>query len=756
MINPDLSKKKFILVLGLLLIMLLAMSTNLMAANQIVTNNSDSGAGSLRQALVDVGAGDEITFNVSGSTKYAFHNGTSWMKVEDGTTVVADENVTEITTDQRGFARIGTTDIGAFEYQAPTITTQAVSSIGATTATGNGNITDFGVSDPSQYGVCWSTSENPTIENDKTTEGTPSAVGAFTSEMTNLSANTTYYVRAYATNTEDTGYGEQVSFTTLMAAPFENLTVNETTGLFSRTSPILISSDNFDSYSPGDYLRAVAPVLWTTWSNALATSEYFVVTAEDVIVTNAKANSLPNSILVKSNNDCVMIMKDYTSGVYSIDIDMYVPTGSCGYYNLQKTSTPGVEWGFEAYFTDGEVSVNAGGNAAATCTFVHGEWMDLCVVVDLDADLAKFSVNGVEVISWTWTGGATGGSGLLQLGGMNIYGVGDTNQKFYVDNMEFKKIVPTVTTTVVSSVTATTALSGGNVTSDGGSAITARGVCWSTSTNPTIVDNYTTDETGTGTFTSSMTGLLTNTTYYVRAYATNSAGTSYGSEVSFTTLDGTGVPPDVQDAGPNNGDGNGDGTTDSTQTTVASLPAVTGEGYLTVEITDCDQIEQVAAYTYDSVGINDPGHSYPFGLVGFEIPCSSATVRIYYHGAANLDGYIYRKYGPTPANWGTSRWYTMTGVTFSTKGIGEQTVPYVEFDLAESGLGDDTNGDSTIIDKGGPGLFDPSSIPTLSEWGDDHTLPAYHHRGFYNHPQTAFLNFHIVIPVTGGASRYHL
>jgi len=90
-------------------------------------------------------------------------------------------------------------------------------------------------------------------------------------------------------------------------------------------------------------------------------------------------------------------------------------------------------------------------------------------------------------------------------------------------------------TTAASSVTETTATSGGNVTGDGGAAVTARGVCWSTSANPTIANSKTTNGTGTGTFTSSLTGLTANTLYYVRAYATNSMGTGYGTQVSFTT-----------------------------------------------------------------------------------------------------------------------------------------------------------------------------------------------------------------------------
>lgn len=90
-------------------------------------------------------------------------------------------------------------------------------------------------------------------------------------------------------------------------------------------------------------------------------------------------------------------------------------------------------------------------------------------------------------------------------------------------------------TTAVSSITTTTASSGGTITSDGGASVTARGVCWSTSANPTISDSKTTDATGTGTFTSSLTGLTAGTLYYVRSYATNSSGTSYGTQVSFTT-----------------------------------------------------------------------------------------------------------------------------------------------------------------------------------------------------------------------------
>ena len=98
-------------------------------------------------------------------------------------------------------------------------------------------------------------------------------------------------------------------------------------------------------------------------------------------------------------------------------------------------------------------------------------------------------------------------------------------------------VAPTVTTTTVTGIATTSATTGGNVTNDGGAAVMARGVVYSTTANPTIdLTTKTVDGAGAGTFESSITGLTANTTYYVRAYATNSVGTSYGAEFSFTTL----------------------------------------------------------------------------------------------------------------------------------------------------------------------------------------------------------------------------
>ena len=95
--------------------------------------------------------------------------------------------------------------------------------------------------------------------------------------------------------------------------------------------------------------------------------------------------------------------------------------------------------------------------------------------------------------------------------------------------------MPTVLTLDVMDVKASRATVTGNVTATGGATVTARGVCWSTAQNPTLNDSHTDDGNGLGVFTSHITGLTPDTTYYVRAYATNSVGTAYGDQRSFTT-----------------------------------------------------------------------------------------------------------------------------------------------------------------------------------------------------------------------------
>jgi len=113
------------------------------------------------------------------------------------------------------------------------------------------------------------------------------------------------------------------------------------------------------------------------------------------------------------------------------------------------------------------------------------------------------------------------------------------------NKLKKNEAVPSIETVQAYNITSFSAVSGGNVTSDGGSTVTSRGVCWSTTQSPVISGSKTVDSSGMGSFKSTVTGLISNTKYYLRAYATNSTGTGYGNEITFTTSGGGGTVTDI-------------------------------------------------------------------------------------------------------------------------------------------------------------------------------------------------------------------
>ena len=193
------------------------------------------------------------------------------------------------------------------------------------------------------------------------------------------------------------------------------------------------------------------------------------------------------------------------------------------------------------------------------------------------------------------------------------------------------------------------------------------------------------------------------------------------------TDDGDGVPSSVEDAYPGGdgsppfapGDGNGDGIPDSQQANVATLPMATGNGWITVELSGpCTTLQNVVAVTEAAAGGGqlDPAYAYPYGLVGFRIPCAqpnAAVVRIYYHGATSVPP-TYRKCGPLTPGGSPALWYTLGGAVFGTT----RGVPTATLSLGDGLQGDDTGVDGVIVDQGGPGQPGTGeAIPSLQPWG---------------------------------------
>ena len=301
------------------------------------------------------------------------------------------------------------------EIVLPTVTTNAVTNIKATTATCGGNVTSDGNSMVTSRGVCWSTNQNPTINDNKTTEG--SGIGSYSSNLSNLSDNTTYYIRAYATNEKGTSYGEEMSFTTL-----ELLLPTVTTEVTNIKVTTATCGGNVTS--DGNSMVTSRGVCWSTSQNP---------TINDNKTTDGSG------------------IGNFTSSLSNL------ASQTTYYVRAYATNEKGTAYGEEKSFTTLEL------------------------------------------------------------------------------------LLPTVMTENITNIQTNSARSGGNVSSDGNGTVTARGVCWSTSPTPTIDDNKTTDGSGTGSYTSNISNLSENTTYYVRAYATNEKGTAYGEEKSFRTRALTGT-----------------------------------------------------------------------------------------------------------------------------------------------------------------------------------------------------------------------
>ena len=387
------------------------------------------------------------------------------------------------------------------------ITTKDVTDITSMTAVCGGDIADDGGADITARGVCWSMSQNPTISDSLTTDG--SGTGSFTSDIAGLTENTKYYVRAYATNEVGTVYGEEKTFTTKDGiAEITTKDVTDITSMTARCGGNIVDDGGADITARG--------VCWSTSQNPTITGSH---------TTDGSGTG------------------SFTSNITGLN------AGTTYYVRAYATNSEGTSYGSQKSFTTTQhyepptvTTNNVTGITETTAVCGGNVTADGGATVTARGVCWSTSQNPTISDSHTTDGSGTGSytSNMTGLNAGTTYYVRAyaTNEKGTVygeEKMFTTQSLPVVTTQEVTEIGTTSAICGGEVTDDGGSEVTARGVCWSTSENPTITDSHTTDGSGTGSYTSNMTGLDAGTTYYVRAYATNSYGTSYGSQKSFTT-----------------------------------------------------------------------------------------------------------------------------------------------------------------------------------------------------------------------------
>jgi len=484
--------------------------------------------------------------------------------VEEGTTGPFTSNLTGLTPGLKYYVRAYATNILGTSYggtvslttlvsgaSSPDVSTiDAIADINKNTATSGGIVTSDGEVNITEWGVCWSTSSSipPAIKDAHTTEaGTLIINSPYTSNLTGLTAGTTYYVRAYATNTMGTSYGSVISFTTLAAGATAPVLASTTTvkevAKYTATGVANIIND-------GGAVITARGICWSTSSNptiaplTAKTIENGTIGQFESSLTELTTGTIGTTYYVRAYATNIL-GTSYSNEVSftTLPASTTTPTDLLTYEVTDVKKTTAVGGGYVT--GDGGTPITAKGICWNVAPGANIESNDHSTEA---GDTGIFYSDMKSLLA-----GATGTTYYVRAYATNILGTS------YGPEVSFKTLAngasfPTgvYTTSPVADVTKNTATVGGTVTGNGGAPLLARGICWSTSSNLTTANTTVPGNgiLGTGSFTSSLSALNPGTTYYARAYAVNILGTSYGARVSFKTVASDAVPPTVSVTSP--------------------------------------------------------------------------------------------------------------------------------------------------------------------------------------------------------------
>ncbi len=391
------------------------------------------------------------------------------------------------------------------EAMPPTVTTNEVTNRSYRSATVGGEVTADGGNPVTDKGICYATHLNPKFNENNMPAGT--GLGPFTVDLTGLEPNTIYHVRTYAATAADTIYGVDVEFRTLETTipVITTHTIYGTTNCTATSGGEILSDGGEPILSKGICWSStkLEPTISDESGNWGSGSSSFVAPFENLTpgtgyyvrayATNSKGTGYGTALSFSTPCNPPMIYEQRALEVFSTSARLLTTTdlAESAIFFLTNTSTGGIL----------TIYPQGSGNPCGVNSFI------------VDA-----------------TGLERGTTYSCEVHAVNIC-AGMVSSPFTFTTLN----TPSLTTIAASAITSNSAISGGNISSDGGSLVTERGVCWGKNTNPTLGDYHRTSGSGTGPFSVTINGLEENTEYHLRSYATNGIGTAYGQDEVFKT-----------------------------------------------------------------------------------------------------------------------------------------------------------------------------------------------------------------------------